>query len=238
MARRSVLCIASFLLSCFSAMDAYLGIGSDIVHDVPSTRSRLCFTPLQQLRLSTRSQQRALPFRPTMTKSGDESEKPTSQMEAQLKQLLSRRKVLFSAASVGAAGLIRVPKSQAAVQPDTSATVRSAAESVPGISPIIGEYNKAPGKRIVFPDGLVEKSPSDKYAYRALTLPNGLRVLLASDPKVFLAPVSRFSCILCCRAAAATPSIVDLVNRDRQQQKRGIITALAPPRPPETRLRQ
>ena len=40
------------------------------------------------------------------------------------------------------------------------------------------------GRLVVFPDSLVEKSPSDPYKYRALTLPNGLRVLLASDPKV------------------------------------------------------
>jgi insulysin len=39
---------------------------------------------------------------------------------------------------------------------------------------------KAPGKLVKGAE--VEKSPSDKRSYRALTLPNGLRVLLASDP--------------------------------------------------------
>jgi hypothetical protein len=48
--------------------------------------------------------------------------------------------------------------------------------------PFVGEYNRAPGELLVHPESLIDKSPSDPRAYRALTLPNGLRVLLASDP--------------------------------------------------------
>jgi len=45
------------------------------------------------------------------------------------------------------------------------------------------EYNRAPGKLVVLPPNSIDKSPSDDKNYRGLTLPNGLRVLLASDPK-------------------------------------------------------
>ena len=44
-------------------------------------------------------------------------------------------------------------------------------------------YNRAPGKLVVLPPGAVEKSPADDKMYRALTLANGLRVLLVSDQK-------------------------------------------------------
>ena len=45
------------------------------------------------------------------------------------------------------------------------------------------KFHKAPGRKIVYPDYTVEKSPADTRSYRALTLRNGLRVLLASDSK-------------------------------------------------------
>ena len=45
------------------------------------------------------------------------------------------------------------------------------------------DFNRAPGKLVVLPPGIIRKSPADEKEYRALTLPNGLRVLLASDPK-------------------------------------------------------
>uniref|UniRef100_A0A6T8KCF8 Peptidase M16 N-terminal domain-containing protein n=1 Tax=Hemiselmis andersenii TaxID=464988 RepID=A0A6T8KCF8_HEMAN len=86
-----------------------------------------------------------------------------------LQLLLSRRSALGLTAAASAAALI--PKKPAE------------AESVSAIEDAFGEgVRKAPGKLIVGKDGSVEKSPEDKRSYRTLTLPNGLRVLLASDP--------------------------------------------------------
>ena len=44
----------------------------------------------------------------------------------------------------------------------------------------LSDYNKAPNKKLVIPDGKIEQSPADRRTYRAFTLANGLRVLVAS----------------------------------------------------------
>ena len=107
-----------------------------------------------------------------------------TELQQTLTKLLSRRKLLLSATAVTGASLLSTSKAKATNNvPVDSASYLQAENTVLESGPLIGEYNKAPGKLIVYPDGIVEKSPSDKYAYRALTLPNGLRVLLASDPK-------------------------------------------------------
>ena len=107
-----------------------------------------------------------------------------TELQQTLTKLLSRRKLLLSATAVTGASLLSTSKAKATNNvPVDSASNLQAENTVLESGPLIGEYNKAPGKLIVYPDGIVEKSPSDKYAYRALTLPNGLRVLLASDPK-------------------------------------------------------
>lgn len=53
---------------------------------------------------------------------------------------------------------------------------------------------KAPGKLVVLKDGTVEQSPADNKKYRALTLPNGLRVSLLVQPKK-LCYASLFVCL-------------------------------------------
>jgi hypothetical protein len=44
----------------------------------------------------------------------------------------------------------------------------------------LNDYNKAPNKKRVILDGTIEQSPADRRKYRAFTLANGLRVLVAS----------------------------------------------------------
>ena len=99
--------------------------------------------------------------------------------EASLQHLISRRDLMFSA-SLSAAELA-FPRGLGSFPPyPRDRDFRS----------FVGEYNKAPGRLIVHPETLIEKSPSDQNLYRALTLPNGLRVLLASDPKSHSAAAS------------------------------------------------
>jgi len=96
----------------------------------------------------------------------------------QFQRIFSRRSAIRSgvfaglgvAASFGAAGV--------------SADAAVLRDSIPADPLGFGsDFNVAPGKKIVLPDGIVEKSEQDRRSYRALTLPNGLRVFLASDPK-------------------------------------------------------
>eukprot|EP00283_Hemiselmis_rufescens_P014323 CAMPEP_0173441206 /NCGR_PEP_ID=MMETSP1357-20121228/23831_1 /TAXON_ID=77926 /ORGANISM="Hemiselmis rufescens, Strain PCC563" /LENGTH=1140 /DNA_ID=CAMNT_0014406771 /DNA_START=93 /DNA_END=3515 /DNA_ORIENTATION=+ len=88
-----------------------------------------------------------------------------------LQLLLSRRSALGVAAAASGAALL--PKRQAAAE----------VSGEPAVEDAFGEgIRKAPGKLVVGKDGEVEKSPEDRRSYRTLTLPNGLRVLLASDP--------------------------------------------------------
>ena len=203
MACRRSLFLSSVLVS-LASVNAYIGVVHESVHQHRSSlcasQSGLCFTSPQQIRQSVPNKQRGMSLRKKMIMKTNEGENVprkkmimktnegenvpvSSEVETHLKQLLSRRKVLFSAATVGAAGLLRIPRAQAAPSDLISSVTSKAQESSPDLSPIIGEYNKAPGKLIVYPSEVVEKSPSDQYSYRALTLPNGLRVLLASDPK-------------------------------------------------------
>lgn len=105
---------------------------------------------------------------------------------AAMKLLLSRRGIVQAAATTSAllatqsAGILPASAAKANAK-DAKATGKAAAPLYDLKYDL--EYNKAPGQLVVLPDGIVETSESDKKQYRALTLPNGLRVLLASDPK-------------------------------------------------------
>ena len=106
-------------------------------------------------------------------------------------KLASRRFVVQTAAG-GAAALaldrlpfLRTLPASAAEAPSPGATAAPGAAVAPGrvydlsLDKI---YNRAPGKLVVLPPDAVQKSPADSKTYRAMTLPNGLRVLLTSDP--------------------------------------------------------
>ena len=94
----------------------------------------------------------------------------------------SRRKLLQGAA-VGVAGLFAEKGFPQLVQPARAADLLP--EQAPGVAYDLGldQFNLSPGKKVVLPDLEVEKSPADTRSYRALTLANGLRVLLSSDPR-------------------------------------------------------
>ena len=96
----------------------------------------------------------------------------------------SRRKLLQGAA-VGVAGLFAEKGFPQLVRPQPARAADLLPEHAPGVVYDLGldQFNLAPGKKVVLPDLEVEKSPADTRSYRALTLANGLRVLLASDPR-------------------------------------------------------
>ena len=102
-----------------------------------------------------------------------------------LLQSRSRRRLLQAAAAGVATGLFAEKGFPQLLRPPPA----SAADLLPaparGMPYDLGldKFNIAPGQKIVLPDPEVEKSPSDTRSYRALTLANGLRVLLASDPR-------------------------------------------------------
>ena len=102
----------------------------------------------------------------------------------------SRRRLVRTAAGVAALALARLPFLRTG--PASAAHVSSSgATAVAEAGPVRGRvydlsldsiYNRAPGKLVVLPPDAVQKSPADNKEYRAMTLPNGLRVLLTSDP--------------------------------------------------------
>jgi hypothetical protein len=88
------------------------------------------------------------------------------------------------AASLALGGGVLSPVNSPAFAEDAAAALAGGVVGAPVYDLGIGkDYNRAPGKLIVMPPNTVEKSPADDKEYRALTLANGLRVLLASDPK-------------------------------------------------------
>ena len=108
---------------------------------------------------------------------------------AALHMLKSRRHFFVRTAAAGAATLalgggVLSPVQSPVFAEDAAAALAGGAKGAPVYDLGIGkDFNRAPGKLVVLPPAAVEKSPSDEKDYRAMTLPNGLRVLLASDPK-------------------------------------------------------
>jgi len=102
--------------------------------------------------------------------------------DAALRLVLSRRAALRTAiaASVASAAMCAPKPAEASlVDPAAAAPATDKADPL-GFAT---GFNVAPGKKVVLPGGTVRSSALDRRSYRALTLPNGLRVLLASDPK-------------------------------------------------------
>ena len=122
-----------------------------------------------------------------MAKGADDGVGANRQNDA-LRMLRSRRFFVQTAAageaSLALGGGVLSPVRSPAFAEDAAASLAGGALGAPVYDLGIGkDYNRAPGKLIVLPPSTVEKSPADDKDYRALTLPNGLRVLLASDPK-------------------------------------------------------
>lgn len=137
--------------------------------------------------------QNVRPLRPAgvslrMVAEGDEKREFMA-MEHKVAAFRSRRFFVQTAAA-GAASLalgagVVSPVNSPVFAEDAAAALAGGVKGV--YSPVydlgIGkDFNRAPGKLVVLPTP-PQKSPSDEKEYRALTLPNGLRVLLASDPK-------------------------------------------------------
>ena len=121
-----------------------------------------------------------------MTAEGD-GKREFMAMENKVAGFRSRRFFVQTAAA-GAASLalgagVLSPVNSPVFAEDAAAALTGGVKGVPVYDLGIGkDFNRAPGKLIVLPNP-PQKSPSDEKDYRALTLPNGLRVLLASDPK-------------------------------------------------------
>jgi len=106
-----------------------------------------------------------------------------------LRMLRSRRHFFVRTAAAGAATLalgggVLAPVKSPVFAEDAAAALAGGVKGAPIYDLGIGkEYNRAPGKLVVLPPSVVEKSPADEKNYRYLTLPNGLRVMLVNDPK-------------------------------------------------------
>eukprot|EP00960_Hanusia_phi_P002949 87728-Hanusia_phi.AAC.1 len=123
---------------------------------------------------------RVLP--PTMVEKGRRGTDDDAQVSLAVKLLLSRRGFIGASAAAAASGLV-LKDLTSLVVPAAHAEEGSTKGQVMYDLGLDRDY-KAPGEMLVDPDGTVEKSPADKRSYRSLVLANGLRVLIASDPKV------------------------------------------------------
>jgi hypothetical protein len=101
----------------------------------------------------------------------------------------SRRRFLFAAwtSQVALSGVISPVNTQAHQYSVGSSAQGAAVALASGAEARVVDLGlalvPAPGKLLVLPEDQIEKSPADDKLYRALTLPNGLRVLLTSDAK-------------------------------------------------------
>jgi len=105
-----------------------------------------------------------------------------AQVSLAVKLLMSRRGFISASAAAAASGVVLKDLSSL-VAPAAHAEDAVVREEVMYDLGLDKDY-KAPGRIMVDPEGTVETSPADKRSYRSLVLANGLRVLIASDPKV------------------------------------------------------
>jgi len=122
-------------------------------------------------------------------KRGGEGTAAIAYQNEALRMLRSRRHFFVRTAAAGAATLVLgggvlSPTKSPVFAEDAAAALAGGVKGAPVYDLGIGkDFNRAPGKLVVLPPNAVQQSPSDEKSYRAMTLPNGLRVLLASDPK-------------------------------------------------------
>jgi len=134
-----------------------------------------CYRALLRDAHESRTHSRSLPLLGLRMSGGDEA----------LSRLVSRRFVLTAAGTALGLSAILSPLISPAFATDASSTASALLAGVDSRLYDLGldKFNRSPGRIIVLPSGAVEKSPADEKDYRAMTLANGLRVLLTSDPK-------------------------------------------------------
>jgi hypothetical protein len=96
--------------------------------------------------------------------------------------LLSSRRFLLQIIASGVAAELLLKQRATATSPRGVQEVDT--QSVYDLG--LNDYNKAPNKKLVVADGTIEQSPADRRKYRAFTLANGLRVLVASGMTLVL----------------------------------------------------